>query len=75
MPLAFQCCRLLRANNLGQSLRAVALGALNRGTQATVDDHLRQDTKGAGHTEENGVVIGLGQAVVLQKHTGVLYVR
>jgi hypothetical protein len=33
---------------------------------------LRKDTNGSGDTEEDGVVVGLGQAVVLEEDTRVL---
>lgn len=62
----------LSTNELGESLSAERLGALNGRTESTVDDQLGQDTQSTGHTEEDGVVVGLSQAVVLQKDTGVL---
>lgn len=62
----------LSADQLGVSLGAEALGALDGGTQTTVDDQLGQDTQGTRHTEQDGVVVGLGQTVVLQEHTRVL---
>ena len=40
--------------------------------QSTVDNQLRKHTNSAGNTKENSVVARLGQAVVLQKDTGVL---
>ena len=62
----------LSTNELGESLSAERLGALNGRTKSTVDDQLGQDTQSTGHTEEDGVVVGLSQAVVLQEDTGVL---
>lgn len=62
----------LSADQLGVGLGAEALGALDGGTQTTVDDQLGQDTQGTRHTEQDGVVVGLGQTVVLQEHTRVL---
>ena len=65
-------CLELSTNELGESLSAERLGALNGRTKSTVDDQLGQDTQSTGHTEEDGVVVGLSQAVVLQEDTGVL---
>lgn len=62
----------LSTNELGESLSAERLGALNGRTKSTVDDQLGQDTQSTGHTEEDGVVVGLSQAIVLQEDTGVL---
>ena len=62
----------LSTNELGESLSAERLGALNGRTKSTVDDQLGQDTQSTGDTEEDGVVVGLSQAVVLQEDTGVL---
>ena len=62
----------LSTNELGESLSGERLGALNGRTKSTVDDQLGQDTQSTGHTEEDGVVVGLSQAVVLQEDTGVL---
>ena len=62
----------LSTNELGESLSAERLGALDGRTESTVDDQLGQDTQSTGHTEEDGVVVGLSQAVVLQEDTGVL---
>ena len=36
-----------------------------------VDDELGKDTKGAGNAEQDGVVVLLGEAVVLEEDTGV----
>ena len=58
-------------NKLGVSLSAERLGPLDRGTDGTVDDKLGKDTERAGHTEEDGVVALLGEAVVLEEDTGV----
>ena len=44
---------------------------LNGGTDGAVDDKLGKDTNGAGDTEENSVVVGLGETVVLEEDTGV----
>lgn len=62
----------LSTNELGESLSAERLGALNGRTESTVDDQLGQNTQSTRHTEEDSVVIGLSQAVVLQEDTGVL---
>ena len=61
----------LSTNQLGVGLRAETLGALNGRTESTVNDQLGQDTQSTGDTEENGVVVGLGQTVVLEEDTGV----
>jgi hypothetical protein len=64
----------LSADKLGISLGAETLGTLNGGTESAVNDQLRKNTERAGNTEENGVVAGLGQAVVLQEDTRVLVI-
>jgi hypothetical protein len=61
----------LGADQLGVSLGREGLGALDGGTDGTVDDELGKDTKSTGHTEEHGVVVLLGEAVVLEEDTGV----
>jgi hypothetical protein len=61
----------LSANELGPGLGGEGLGALDGGTDGAVDDELRKHTKGAGHTEEDGVEVLLLEAVVLEEHTGV----
>jgi hypothetical protein len=44
---------------------------LNRGAEGAVDDELGQHANGARHTKQDRVVVGLGQAVVLQQDTRV----
>jgi hypothetical protein len=44
---------------------------LDGSTQGAVDDQLGKNTDSTGHAEEDRVVVGLGQAVVLQQDTGV----
>lgn len=44
---------------------------LNGGTDGAVDDELGKDTNGARNTEEDGVVVGLGETVVLEEDTRV----
>jgi hypothetical protein len=61
----------LGADQLGVSLGGEGLGALDGGTDGTVDDELGKNTEGTGHTEKNSVVVLLGEAVVLEEHTGV----
>ena len=61
----------LGTDELGVGLSAEGLGALNGHTKGTVDDQLGQDTNGTGHTEQDGVVVSLGQTVVLEEDTGV----
>lgn len=71
---SFFVCRrsnLQLLDNLDPLLGREGLGALDGGAESTVDDELGQDTDGTGHTEEDGVVVGLRQAVVLQENTGV----
>lgn len=65
----------LGSNNLGPLLGGEGLGALNRGSNSTVDDQLWEDTNRSGHTEENSVVVGFSQAVVLEKDTGVCVLK
>lgn len=64
-------CLQLSANKLGVGLGAERLGPLNGGTDGAVDDELGKDTESAGYTEEDGVVVLLGEAVVLEEDTGV----
>jgi hypothetical protein len=47
------------------------LGSLDGSTDGAVDDQLGEDTDGSGHTEEDGVVAGLGKTVVLEEDSGV----
>jgi hypothetical protein len=61
----------LSTDQLGVGVSAEGLGALNGHAKSTVDDQLGQDTKGTGHTEQDGVVVSLGQTVVLEEDTGV----
>lgn len=61
----------LSTNQLGVSLGAERLGPLNGGTDGTVNDKLGKDTERAGYTEEDGVVVLLSEAVVLEEDTGV----
>lgn len=65
----------LSSNQLGVGLSAETLGALNGRTESTVNDQLGQDTQSTGHTEQNGIVVGLGQTVVLEEDTRVLYIK
>lgn len=58
----------LGANKLSVFLGAERLGALDRSAKSAVDDELRQDTKGAGNTKQNGVEAGFVQAIILQKY-------
>ena len=64
-------CLQLSANQLGVSLSAERLGPFNRGTDGAVNDELRKDTERTGYTEEDGVVVLLGEAVVLEEDTRV----
>lgn len=66
-----QKSNLKLGHDLGPLLRAEGLGALDGRADCAVDDELREDTDGAGNTEEDGVVAGLGEAVVLEEDTGV----
>jgi hypothetical protein len=59
------------ADQLGVGLSAEGLGPLNRGTDGTVNDELGKDTKRAGYTEQDSVVVLLSEAVVLEEHTRV----
>lgn len=65
-------CLQLGTDKLGESLSAERLGAFDGGTETTVNDQLRKDTQSTGDTEEDGVVVGLSQAVVLEEDAGVL---
>ena len=48
------------------------LGTLNGRADGTVDDQLRKDAERTGDAEENGVVVLLGETVVLEEDTRVL---
>lgn len=61
----------LSANQLGVGLGAERLRALNGHADGAVDDELGKDTESAGNTEEDGVEVLLGEAVVLEENTGV----
>lgn len=61
----------LSTNQLGVGLSAERLGALDGHTKSTVDDQLGKDTNGTGHTEQDGVVVSLGQTVVLEENSRV----
>lgn len=61
----------LSTDELGPGLGGEGLGALDGGTDGAVDDELRKHTKGAGHTEEDGVEVLLLEAVVLEEDTRV----
>lgn len=63
--------RLDLLDKLGPLGSGEGLGALDGGTEGAVDDELGKDTDGAGNTEEDGVVVGLGKTVVLEEDTGV----
>mgnify|MGYP005989195041 CR=1 FL=1 len=65
------CRNLQLLGNLDPLLGREGLGALNGGTNSAVDDQLGKDTNGARNTEEDGVVVGLSQAVVLEQNTRV----
>lgn len=62
----------LGTDKLGPGLSAEGLGALDGGTDGTVNDELGKNTKGTRDTEEDGVEVLLGEAVVLEEDTGVL---
>lgn len=62
----------LSTNKLGVGVGAEGLGSLNGGAESTVNDQLGQDTEGTGNAEEDGVVAGFSQTIVLEKNTGVL---
>ena len=64
-------CLDLSANKLGPGIGAKRLWSLDWCTERTVDDELRKDTESSGNTEKNGVEALLGEAVVLEKDTGV----
>jgi hypothetical protein len=52
-------------HQLSISLGAEGLGTLDGSSQTAVNDELGQDTNGARDTKEDGVVVGLGQTIVL----------
>lgn len=57
------------AADLNPLLGREGLGPFNRGTDSAVNDKLRQHTNGTRDTEEDSVVLGLSQAIVLQENT------
>ena len=62
----------LGSNKLGPGVGREGLGALDGGTDGTVDDELGKDTKSTRDTEENSVEVLLGETVVLEEDTRVL---
>jgi hypothetical protein len=64
-------CLQSSTNQLGVGLSAERLGPLNWGTHGTVNNELRKDTKRTRDTKEDGVVVLLGKAVVLEEDTRV----
>jgi|SRR5271154_4219182 len=62
------------SNKLSISLGTEGLWSFNRRTKASVDDELWQDAQGSRDTEEDSVVVGFRQTVVLQKHTRMLQI-
>lgn len=62
----------LGSNNLNPFLGGEGLGALDWSTNSSVNDQLWEDTNGTGNTEEDSVVVGLSQTVVLEQDTRVL---
>jgi hypothetical protein len=64
-------CSKLASDKLGVSLSAERLRALNRCTHSTVNDELWEDTESSGNTEQNSVVVGFSESVVLEKDTAV----
>lgn len=59
----------LGTHQLSPCLSGERLRALDRCTNRTIDDQLRQHAECAGNTEQNSVEVLLGQTVVLQQHT------
>jgi hypothetical protein len=62
----------LSTNKLGPGIGREGLGALDGGTDGTVDDELGKDTKSTRNTEQNSVEVLLSETVVLEEDTGVL---
>jgi len=62
----------LGSNKLGPGVGREGLGALNGGTDGTVNDELGKDTKSTRNTEQNSVEVLLSETVVLEEDTGVL---
>jgi hypothetical protein len=58
-------------DNLGVRLGAEGLGTLDWRANGTVNDELGQDTESTRNTEEHGVVVLLGETIVLQQDTRV----
>lgn len=61
----------LSADELGIGVGAEALGSLDGRTESSVDDQLGQDSQSTGDTEQDSVVVGFGEAVVLEEHSRV----
>lgn len=59
----------LSANELSPSLSREGLRALDRGADGAVNDELGKHTKCSADTEEDGVEVLLGEAVVLEEDT------
>lgn len=64
-------CLQSSTDELGVHLGGEGLGALDGGTDGAVDNELGKDTESAGHTEEDGVIVLLGETVVLEEDAGV----
>lgn len=62
---------VLLAEHLDQVVGRVGLWSLQRHTEGTVPAELREDTKGTGDTEEDGVVVLFNETIVLEEDTRV----
>jgi len=62
---------VLLAEHLDQVIGRVGLWSLQRHTEGTVPAELREDTKGTGDTEEDGVVVLFNETIVLEEDTRV----
>lgn len=62
----------LCANQLRILFSAEGLRPLDWRTDSTVNDELGKDTQSTGDTEENGVIAGFSQAIILEEDPRVL---
>lgn len=62
----------LCANQLRILFSAEGLRSLNWRTDSTVNDELGKDTQSTGDTEENRVIAGFSQAIILEEDPRVL---
>jgi hypothetical protein len=61
----------LASNKLRIGLGAERLWSLNGHADGTIDDELGKHAEGTGNSKQNGVVVGLGETIILQENSAV----